>query len=110
MKVATFMLEHPERGPQQHSAITGRSTHNQRIERLWRDLFSGCISFFYYFFYYLEELQLMNIDDPRDLYALHFVFLPVIQHHLDMFRTGWAYHQLHTEGNKTPQQLWILGF
>jgi hypothetical protein len=110
IKVAEFMLEHPARGSQRHSVITGRSTHNQRIERLWRDLFNGCISFFYYFFYYLEELNLLDVTDPLDLYALHFVFLPVIQNHLDMFRTGWAHHKVRTEGNRSPQQLWILGF
>ena len=37
---AQFMLQHPERGPDTQSVIVGRSVHNQRIERLWRDLYS----------------------------------------------------------------------
>ena len=41
---------------------------------------------------------------------MHFVFKPIIQNHLDMFRAGWANHQLRTERNKTPQQLWTMGF
>ena len=46
------MVEHRETG--RGSAIVGKSVHNQKIERLWRDLFHGCISFFYHLFYHMH--------------------------------------------------------
>ena len=46
----------------------------------------------------------------EDLYALHFVFSPIIQHHLNTFKSGWAHHKMRTENNKTPTQLWNRGF
>ena len=37
--VASFMIQHPNRSPNRGSAITGRSTHNQRIETVERPIF-----------------------------------------------------------------------
>ena len=109
VKVAHYVIEHPQRGPGRGSAITGSSNHNQCIEQLWRDLFTGCISSFYSLFYSFEDIGLLDIESALDLYALHFVFTPLIQQHLDLFRQGWAHHHMRSEGNKTPQQLWIRG-
>lgn len=47
VRVAQYMFNHPYRGPGRRSYITGPSVHNQRIERLWRDLFVGCLYIYY---------------------------------------------------------------
>ena len=54
IEISQYLLNHPPRGPGRGSVITGRSVHNQRIERLWRDLFCGCVASFYFLFYALE--------------------------------------------------------
>ena len=107
VRVEQFMCEHPHRGPE--CFIYGRSVHNQRIERLWRDLFEGCVSFFYFLFYSLEEVGILNPDNEIDLAALHHVYLPIIQQHLTLFSASWCNHPLRTERHYTPNQLWVLG-
>ncbi len=43
------------RGLNRGSHITGQPTRNQRIERLWRDVFENCLHSYYSLFYMLED-------------------------------------------------------
>ncbi|XP_065128079.1 uncharacterized protein [Paramisgurnus dabryanus] len=99
---ARFMIQ--TRGINRHSHITGRSVHNQRIERLWRDVFDQVIDLFYTTFRRMEDEGWLNPDQDVDLFALHWTYL--IQRHLQEFQSAWNSHSLRTEGNKTPLQLW----
>ncbi len=105
--VATYMVMH--RGEQRGTFISGRSIHNQGIERMWRDVFSGCTSLFYDLFNHMEQEGLLNPDNEVHVFCLHCVFLPRINNSLAVFTRAWNNHPLSSVRNLTPHQLWISG-
>ena len=71
-------------------------------------LFSVILSIFYRVFWYFEENGNLDISDKVYLYALHLIYILLINNLLIEFTRGWNNHSLLTERNRSPNQLWDL--
>ena len=89
---------------------TGSSTHNERIERMWRDVYRCVSSQFAETFRGLESSGVLDPLNEVDIFCLHFIFLPRINKLLSEFQESWNNHGLSTEGQCTPYQLFTEGF
>ncbi|CAB5216813.1 unnamed protein product [Rhizophagus irregularis] len=107
IKVAEWMIR--KKGINRGSYIGGSSVHNQRIERLWKDVHRVIVMLFSSIFYFLEDNYGLNIENSIHMFALHYIFIPRINFALETFIQSWNYHSLRTESHKTPRQLFLEG-
>ena len=80
--------------------------HNQRIERLWRDVFSQCIVLFYHLFSYMEVNMVFL------MWIMIFTCFVSITLSLHVSIELWLDLSLHgttIQGSLSPNQLWIIG-
>ncbi|EFI28269.1 hypothetical protein CC1G_14293 [Coprinopsis cinerea okayama7 len=88
--------------------LRGKSLNNIRMERGWRDVRKESLEFFRQIFMELEELGLLDPNNPIHLVCLYVVFQPRIQTSLDRAIISWNRHKMSTAGNKTPLAMYEL--
>jgi len=89
------------------SVIVGSSVHNERIERMWRDVNHLVTLQFRQEFYGLESEEYLDPDNDTDLFCLHFVYLPIVNRTLEQHRRAHNSHSIRTESNYTRMQLFV---
>ena len=107
IEVAREMLK--KFGTSSKPFLTGLSVHNQRIERLWKDVLHYVLHYYIDLFYFMEANEILDPLNEVHLLALQLVFIERINTALLDFIVYWSNHKLRTEHSQTPNQLWITG-
>ena len=107
VEIAKFMIS--TRGAGRGSFITGNSIHNQRIERLWREVNRVVGALYKDLFITMENSGILDVDNEANLLALKIIYLPRINASLREFEQQWNYHGVRTVGHRSPMALWYSG-
>ena len=103
--VLVWRRMHSHWGTARRSVILGSSMHNQRVERLNRDVNVNIAHVFNPKLQELEDLGLLDVNNETDMFCLHYVLLPRVKRSLQEFVYAHNNHGLRTEGNLSPLQL-----
>ncbi|KAF9029810.1 hypothetical protein BDZ89DRAFT_950239 [Hymenopellis radicata] len=82
------------KGLNRGSYLWGKSIHNIRIERLWRDVTLGFGAKWKYFFQELEQSEGLNANIPAHIWLLHHLFLDAINADALLWAEAWNGHTL----------------
>ncbi|RXM95875.1 hypothetical protein EOD39_16371 [Acipenser ruthenus] len=88
----------------ERAVIAGRSVHNERIERMWRDVNRLVSCQFREMFYHLELEGMLDPLNEVDLFCLHWVYSDLIGKILSEHARAHDHYGVSPEGNFTPPQ------
>jgi hypothetical protein len=82
--------------------LSGRSVHNQRIERMWRDVYTNVIGYYKTALENIIEYYDVELN-PYNVWIIQRIFLEGINEELRLFQNNWNGHAMRTEkANLTP--------
>jgi hypothetical protein len=91
--------------------IRGKSTSNTPIERHWKTIGERFTQKYARTFAQLEEQHDLDVDEPVDIFCLHYCFLPLINRTISTHIVAHNSHGSTTKGERgwSPYKKWLDG-